>query len=74
MGDYMVTKSLENDILNLDPNDKIQLIQLIFDSLKQISPEIDKAWAEESEKRIDAYQSGTLKASDWDDVKKKYDS
>ena len=62
MGDYMVTKSLENDILNLDPNDKIQLIQLIFDSLKQISPEIEKAWALESEKRIDAFNSGKLKA------------
>ena len=70
----MVTKSLENDIFNLDPNDKIQLIQLIFDSLKQISPEIEKTWAEESEKRIDAFESGKLKASDWDDVKKKYDS
>jgi len=70
----MITKSLERDILNLDPDDKIQLIQLIFESLNQISPEIEKAWGEESEKRIDAFESGTLKASDWDDVKKKYDS
>ncbi|MBN2443634.1 MAG: addiction module protein [Spirochaetales bacterium] len=66
----MITKSLEKDILSLDPDDKIQLIQLIFDSLNQISPEIEKAWAEESEKRIDAFESGKLKVTDWDDVKK----
>ena len=65
----MITKSLEKDILNLDPDDKIQLIQLIFDSLNQISPEIEKAWAEESEKRIDAFESGKLKASDWDNFR-----
>lgn len=70
----MLTKSLEQSILDLNPDDKIQVIQLIFDSLGQISPENEKAWAEESEKRIDAFEAGKLKVSDWDDIKKKYDS
>lgn len=58
----------------MDAGDRIYLIQFLFDSLDPIDPETEKAWAEESEKRLDAYEKGQLKVSDWEDIKKKYEN
>lgn len=49
--------------LNLEPVERAQLIDALFHSFdKTADNEIDAAWAEEAESRIDAYDSGKLGA------------
>ena len=55
--------------LKLSPIEKAELIEKLFhsfDSEKQ--KEIDSLWAEEAESRINAFDSGNLKARSFDSV------
>jgi len=55
------TTKLEEKILSLPCEDRIYLVEKLLKSLNSPSPEeIDKAWAEESERRIDEIESGKV--------------
>ena len=61
----MSITAIRNEILGLSPEERAELIDLIWDSLS--SPEIkerETAWAAESERRIDAFEAGKLEARD----------
>jgi putative addiction module component (TIGR02574 family) len=61
----MSVVTLQNELLNLPATERARLIDFLWDSLSE--PELklrDAAWAAESERRIDAYESGALKARD----------
>jgi putative addiction module component (TIGR02574 family) len=65
----MSIASIQNQILGLPAEDRAKLIDLLWDSLS--APEIkarEKAWAGESERRIDAFDSGKLEARDATEV------
>lgn len=64
--------SIKEEVLALKPLEKIQLIDEILLSLDKPDTAIDAIWAEEVEKRIDAYDKGEIKAIDAKEVFAKY--
>ena len=61
----MSLATIQNELLNLPATERARLIDFLWDSLSE--PELklrEAAWAAESERRIDAYESGALKAQD----------
>ena len=64
--------SIREEVLALKPLEKLQLIDELLLSLDQPSYDIDEIWADEVEKRIDAYDRGEVKAIDAKDVFTKY--
>lgn len=67
---------IENEALNLPATERARLADVLLNSLSGEELENrEKAWALESERRIDAFESGALKARDaetvFSDLKKK---
>ncbi len=65
----MSVTAIQSEVLNLSTTDRARLLDLIWDSLSE--PEVkarEAAWAAESERRIDAYESGKLTARPAADV------
>ena len=61
----MSVATIQNELLNLPESERARMIDFLWDSLSE--PELklrETAWAAESERRIDAYESGALKARD----------
>jgi putative addiction module component (TIGR02574 family) len=61
----MSIASIQKEILGLPPEERAKLIDLIWDSLSV--PEIktrEESWTAESERRIDAFEAGNLRARD----------
>ena len=61
----MSIATIQAEVLRLSPGERVKLIDVLWDSLA--SPEVtsrEAAWAEESERRIDAFEAGKLKARD----------
>ena len=59
----MSDATVQDEALNVSAKDRARLIDVLWDSLS--SPEIktrEAAWAAESERRIDAFEKGSLKA------------
>ena len=57
--------TIQKELLNLPASERARLIDVLWESLS--GPELkarESAWAAESERRIDAYESGALKAKD----------
>lgn len=65
---------LAKKAMDLRPLDRIRLVEAILHSLDKPDEEIEKAWVAESELRYEAYKKGELKSSDWDEIKKRYES
>ena len=64
--------SIKEEVLALNPLEKIQLIDEILLSLDKPDEELDKIWLEESEKRMNAYKEGRTNATDVYKVLEKY--
>ena len=61
----MSVVTIQNELLNLPATERARMIDFLWDSLSE--PELqlrETAWAAESERRIDAYESGALEARD----------
>jgi putative addiction module component (TIGR02574 family) len=56
------------DALELSPEERAQLIDLLFVSLSSESRDVDERWAAEAEDRIDAYERGEIRATPADEV------
>ena len=67
----MITKELKKEILHLNPIDKIQLVELILESLNEPDPEIETAWVAESEARYSKFKEDKTEAISLDSVKKR---
>ena len=67
----MITKELQIETLSLNPADKICLVEMLLDSLKNSDPEIEAAWVAESERRYAAYKRGEIKGSTLEEMKKR---
>ena len=57
----------------LNPLDRAQLIDALFESLAKPNPEIEKLWIKEADSRHEAYKRGELKATDWEEIRKRYE-
>ena len=58
--------------LSLRPAERLKLIELIARSLDKEDDNIEKIWAEEAEKRYDAYINGKVKTISLDEVIERY--
>jgi putative addiction module component (TIGR02574 family) len=63
---------LAEEAERLPPADRIELVERLLSSLDKPDPEIDRAWAEEGERRLDAYLSGFTTARDAEEVLAKH--
>lgn len=67
----MGSKDILNKALELSPDEKISVVDGILKSLDEPSANLDKIWADESEKRLRAYRSGNLEGIPMEEVFKK---
>ena len=54
------TKKILEQFMKLPPLEKANVIDLLLKNLDEPDPSLDKLWAKEVEKRIDAFDSGKL--------------
>ena len=66
------SKSIAKEAGDLPAADRIRLIEFLLASLDKPDPDIDRIWADEGERRLDAYLRGHAKARDANDVLAKY--
>ena len=68
----MDTKSILKEALQLRPAERLQLIEQLTQSLDKPDKEIEKIWAEESEKRYQALKDGKVDTIPLDEIVKRY--
>lgn len=62
-------KKLTEEIRKLSPEDRAELMEILQGlDTSEPDPGVEKAWAEEAERRIDAYERGETTAAPLDDV------
>jgi len=62
-------KKLSEEIRKLTPEEQADLMdELLVLTYREPDPEIEKAWAEEAERRLDAYERGETTAVPLEDV------
>jgi putative addiction module component (TIGR02574 family) len=66
--DQLAKKAIE-----LEPVERIRLVEAILHSLDQPDRDIEQGWIAESEARYEAYKRGELDAVDWEKIKKRYE-
>lgn len=67
----MITKNLQQKALDLKPEDRFHLVELILESLDRPDPAIEKAWIAESEARYTAYKKGKIASVGLSSIQKK---
>ncbi len=65
-------KDILKEAIQLEPTEKVKLVDQLITSLDKPDKDIDKLWAEEAESRLDAYKQGKLKAVSLEEVLSKY--
>jgi len=65
----MSFEKIRDEVLNLPATERARLLDLLWNSLSEPTAKArEAAWAEESERRIDAFNAGSLKARDAKEV------
>jgi len=67
-----LTTLLAEEAERLPPAERIELVERLLNGLDKPDPEIDRAWAEECERRLDAYLSGETSSRNAEDVLAKH--
>ncbi len=65
-------KDILKEAIQLEPTERVKLVDQLITSLDKPDKDIDKLWAEEAESRLDAYKQGKLKAVSLEEVLSKY--
>ena len=68
----MDTNSILKEALHLRPAERLQLIELLTRSLNEPDENIEKIWAEESEKRYKALEEGKIKTIAFNEIIERY--
>jgi putative addiction module component (TIGR02574 family) len=64
--------ALSDAARNLPPDERLELVDQILESLDEANPELDALWAKEAEDRLSAYRRGELQAIPMIEVLAKY--
>ena len=65
------TESVINEALSLPPVERAELIERLYESMRsEREREIEQAWAQESERRIDELQNGKESTVSYDQMKR----
>jgi putative addiction module component (TIGR02574 family) len=65
-------QAIAEEAERLPASARVRLVEILLTSLDKPDPEIDRAWAEECERRIDSYLRGETTALDAEEVLAKY--
>jgi len=65
-------EQLAKKAVELQPVERLKLVEAILYSLDNPDEKIEKAWVAEAESRYQAYKRGEVEAVDWEEIKKKY--
>ncbi|HAO21405.1 MAG: hypothetical protein BWK80_31110 [Desulfobacteraceae bacterium IS3] len=57
----------------LRPTERIQLVEAILCGLDNPDPNIGRIWLAESEARYEAYKRGEIEATDWNEIRSRYE-
>ncbi len=68
----MNSKTLFNEAMNLRPVERLQLMELIAQSLNKPDEGIEQIWAGESEKRVQALYDGKVKSISLNKIIERY--
>ena len=68
----MNPKALFKDAIKLRPAERLQLIEMLTESLSKPDKNIEKIWADESEKRYEALKAGKVKTIPLNEIIKRY--
>ena len=69
----MDSNSILKEALHLGPAERLQLIEMLTRSLNKPEEDIEKIWAEESEKRYKALEEGRIKTIAFNEVIQRYE-
>lgn len=65
------TESVINEALSLSPIERAELIERLYESMRsEREKEIEQAWAQESERRIELLQSGQESTVPYEQMKR----
>ena len=64
----MISAEMEHKVLELSALDRIHLVELVMGSLDKPDGSIQEAWADEADRRSDAFRSGKLSSRPYDEV------
>jgi len=67
----MKTKELLDEAMKLKPEERFILVEGLIKSLDEPNKKLDEIWAEEAEKRLEAYRKGTLESIPMEEIFKK---
>ncbi len=65
-------EALTAQVTKLPPEERMEVVERILDSLDQPDASLDTLWAKEAEDRLAAYRRGEIKAMALSDVIAKY--
>jgi len=68
----MDSKTIFEDALRLRPAERLQLIEMLIRSLNKPDENVEKIWAEESEKRYKALEEGKVKTIALNEIIERY--
>lgn len=68
----MTYQKILKDALSLSPIERIQLVEVVLQSLSEPNPDIERLWENEAENRYKKYKDGNAVVKDVSDVLKKY--
>ena len=68
----LTAKALSVQAVHLPPEERIALVEHIFDSLDEPDTSVDALWAKEADDRLTAYWRGAVRAVALSDVITKY--
>jgi len=65
-------RELFREALELTDKDRATLAGLLIESLEtEVDPDVERAWAEEAERRWQEIESGKVQTIPWEDIKAK---
>ena len=64
---------LAKKAIRLRPTERIRLVEAILYSLDKPDTDVEKSWIAESEARYKAYKRGELEATEWNEIRKRYE-
>lgn len=67
-----LSEALSAQAVQLPPEDRMELVERILDSLDEPDAGLDALWAKEAEDRLAAYRRGEVRAQALSDVIAKY--
>lgn len=68
----LATETLSAQVVQLPPEERMQVLERILDSLDEPDASLDALWAQEADKRLTAYRRGEVRAVALSEVIAKY--